>query len=86
MGVMDWRSLTVTQVFIGNCFYTAGWGLVIVWAWELVAGDKYGSTVFGGFGEFHSAQPQPLAMFRVLQPRLWRSVGASLRRCGGIQG
>jgi len=52
MALMEWRGLTTTNAFVGNCFFTAGIGLVIVAQWELVGGNTFGHTVFGGFGAY----------------------------------
>lgn len=51
MSLMEWRSAAITNAYIGNCFFTAGMGLVLVAQWELVRGNSFGHTVFGGFGE-----------------------------------
>ncbi|KAI3112828.1 hypothetical protein CBS147333_3336 [Penicillium roqueforti] len=51
MSLMEWRSAAITNAYIGNCFFTAGLGLVLVAQWELVRGNSFGHTVFGGFGE-----------------------------------
>jgi succinate-acetate transporter protein len=51
MSLMEWRGAAITNAYIGNCFFTAGLGLVLVAQWELVRGNSFGHTVFGGFGE-----------------------------------
>ncbi|EAW11657.1 putative Acetate transporter [Aspergillus clavatus NRRL 1] len=55
MSLMEWRGAAITNAYIGNCFFTAGLGLVLVAQWELVRGNSYGHTVFGGFGLFNLA-------------------------------
>ncbi|KAJ5753796.1 GPR1/FUN34/yaaH [Penicillium nucicola] len=55
MSLMEWRSAVITNAYIGNCFFTAGMGLVLVAQWELVRGNSFGHTVFGGFGLFNLA-------------------------------
>ncbi|KAJ5972446.1 GPR1/FUN34/yaaH protein [Penicillium vulpinum] len=55
MSLMEWRSAAITNAYIGNCFFTAGLGLVLVAQWELVRGNSFGHTVFGGFGLFNLA-------------------------------
>lgn len=56
MSLMEWRGAAITNAYIGNCFFTAGLGLVLVAQWELVRGNSFGHTVFGGFGK-HSVSP-----------------------------
>ncbi|KAF3401977.1 Protein alcS [Penicillium rolfsii] len=55
MSLMEWRGAAITNAYIGNCFFTAGMGLVLVAQWELVRGNSFGHTVFGGFGLFNLA-------------------------------
>ncbi|KXG50998.1 GPR1/FUN34/yaaH protein [Penicillium griseofulvum] len=55
MSLMEWRGAAITNAYIGNCFFTAGLGLVLVAQWELVRGNSFGHTVFGGFGLFNLA-------------------------------
>ena len=50
---MEWRNLTVTNVFIGNFFFVAGIGMVVSAQWELVLGNSYGYTVLSAFGLFY---------------------------------
>jgi hypothetical protein len=50
---MEWRNLTVTNVFIGNFFFVAGIGMVVSAQWELALGNSYGYTVLSAFGLFY---------------------------------
>jgi hypothetical protein len=50
---MEWRNLTVTNVFIGNFFFIAGIGMVVSAQWELALGNSYGYTVLSAFGLFY---------------------------------
>ncbi|KAA8647957.1 transcriptional activator of ethanol catabolism AlcS [Aspergillus tanneri] len=55
MSLMEWRRAAIVNAYIGNAFFTAGLGLVLVAQWELVRGNSFGHTVFGGFGLFNLA-------------------------------
>jgi succinate-acetate transporter protein len=53
LALMEWRHLTVTNVFIGNFFFVAGIGMVVSAQWELALGNSYGYTVLSAFGLFY---------------------------------
>ena len=48
---MEWRGVTVTNVYIGNFFFVAGIGMLISAQWELVKGNSFAYTVLSAFGE-----------------------------------
>jgi uncharacterized protein len=50
---MEWRKLTVTNVFIGNFFFVAGIGMIVSAQWELALGNSYGYTILSAFGLFY---------------------------------
>ena len=47
---MEWRGVTITNVYIGNFFFVAAVGMLITAQWELKAGNGFAYTVFGAFG------------------------------------
>ncbi|KAI9758990.1 MAG: hypothetical protein M4579_002653 [Chaenotheca gracillima] len=53
LSLMEWRGVTVTNVYIGNFFFVAGIGMVISAQWELVRGNSFGYTVLSAFGLFY---------------------------------
>lgn len=53
LSLMNWRGISITNVFIGNFFFVAGIGMVISAQWELVLGNSYGYTVLSAFGFFY---------------------------------
>ncbi|KAF6230849.1 hypothetical protein HO173_010965 [Letharia columbiana] len=53
LALMEFRGLTITNVFIGNFFFVAGIGMVISAQWELVLGNTYAYTVLSAFGFFY---------------------------------
>lgn len=52
---MEWRGVTIYNVFIGNFFFIAAFGLVITAQWELSIGNGFAYTVFSAFGKLLSA-------------------------------
>lgn len=53
LSLMEWRGVTITNVYIGNFFFAAGIGMVISAQWELVLGNTYAYTVLSAFGFFY---------------------------------
>ncbi|KAI4158423.1 MAG: hypothetical protein LQ342_007464 [Letrouitia transgressa] len=53
LSLMEWRGVTVTNVYIGNFLFVAGIGMVISAQWELVRGNTYAYTVLSAFGLFY---------------------------------
>ena len=53
LSLMNWRGMSITNVFIGNFFFVAAIGMVISAQWELVLGNSYGYTVLSAFGFFY---------------------------------
>ena len=49
---MEWRGVTTANVFVGNFFFIAAFGLVVTAQWELSVGNGFAYTVFSAFGEF----------------------------------
>ncbi|PWY82017.1 hypothetical protein BO70DRAFT_362008 [Aspergillus heteromorphus CBS 117.55] len=47
---MEWRGVTVDNVFVGNFFFIAAFGLVVTAQWELSIGNGFAYTVFSAFG------------------------------------
>lgn len=47
---MEWRGVTITNVYIGNFFFVAAVGMLITAQWELKAGNGFAYTVFSAFG------------------------------------
>ncbi|KAI9700151.1 MAG: hypothetical protein M1820_006933 [Bogoriella megaspora] len=52
--LMEWRGLTITNVFIGDFFFVAGIGMFVSAQWEIVLGNSYGYTVLAAFGLFYA--------------------------------
>jgi succinate-acetate transporter protein len=48
---MEWRGVTTTNVFVGNFFFIAAFGLVVTAQWELSIGNGFAYTVFSAFGK-----------------------------------
>lgn len=55
LGLMEWRGVTIYNVFIGNFFFIAAFGLVITAQWELSIGNGFAYTVFSAFGKLLGA-------------------------------
>jgi succinate-acetate transporter protein len=50
--LMEFRSVTIPNVLIGNFFFLAGLGLLIAGQWEILIGNTFGFVVFCSFGGF----------------------------------
>ena len=50
LSLMEWRGVTVTNVYVANFFFVAAFGLLITAQWELAAGNGFSYTVFSAFG------------------------------------
>ena len=48
---MEWRGVTITNVYVANFFFAAAFGLVVTAQWEFSVGDGFAYTVFSAFGE-----------------------------------
>lgn len=48
---MEWRGVTITNVYVANFFFAAAFGLVVTAQWELSIGNGFAYTVFSAFGE-----------------------------------
>ena len=48
---MEWRGVTITNVYVANFFFAAAFGLVVTAQWELSVGNGFAYTVFSAFGE-----------------------------------
>ncbi|KAK4693113.1 uncharacterized protein P7C71_g4223, partial [Lecanoromycetidae sp. Uapishka_2] len=53
LSLMEWRGVTITNVYIGDFLFVAGIGMVISAQWELVLGNTYAYTVLSAFGFFY---------------------------------
>jgi succinate-acetate transporter protein len=49
---MEWRGVTITNVYVANFFFAAAFGLVVTAQWELSVGNGFAYTVFSAFGQF----------------------------------
>ncbi|KAF2714589.1 hypothetical protein K504DRAFT_420530 [Pleomassaria siparia CBS 279.74] len=54
LSLMEWRGVVIPNVFIGNFFFAAAFGLVITAQWELSVGNGFSYTVFSAFGLFYA--------------------------------
>jgi len=52
---MEWRGVTITNVYVGNFFFVAALGMLITAQWELSAGNGFAYTVFSAFGNYTSS-------------------------------
>lgn len=48
---MEWRGVTVDNVFVANFFFLSAFGLVVTAQWELAVGNGFAYTVFSAFGK-----------------------------------
>lgn len=48
---MGWRGVSIDNVFIGDFFFVAAFGLVITAQWEMSLGNGFAYTVFSAFGK-----------------------------------
>lgn len=65
---MEWRGVTITNVYVANFFFVAALGLVISAQWELSVGNGFAYTVYSAFGKFMAAQGS-------LRRKLMQSIG-----------
>ncbi|KAJ5352894.1 hypothetical protein N7452_001868 [Penicillium brevicompactum] len=54
LSLMEWRGVTTGNVFVGNFFFIAAFGLVVTAQWELSVGNGFAYTVFSAFGLFYA--------------------------------
>ncbi|CAG7924986.1 unnamed protein product [Penicillium olsonii] len=54
LSLMEWRGVTTANVFVGNFFFIAAFGLVVTAQWELSVGNGFAYTVFSAFGLFYA--------------------------------
>lgn len=47
---MEWRGVTVTNVYIANFFFIAAFGLVVTAQWELAIGNGLAYSIYSAFG------------------------------------
>jgi len=48
---MEWRDITITNVYVANFFFVAAFGLVTIAQWELAICNGFAYTVFSAFGK-----------------------------------
>jgi hypothetical protein len=51
LSLMEWRDITMTNVYVANFFFVAAFGLVTIAQWELAIGNGFAYTVFSAFGK-----------------------------------
>jgi hypothetical protein len=51
LSLMEWRGVTVTNVYVANFFFAAALGLLITAQWEMSLGNGFAYTVFSAFGK-----------------------------------
>lgn len=54
LSLMGFRSVSITNAYIGNFFGIAGIGMFVSANWELVLGNTYAYTTLGAFGLFYA--------------------------------
>jgi len=89
---MEWRGVTTDNVFVGNFFFIAAFGLVVTAQWELSIGNGFAYTVFSAFGEWsisshprHFYQSQKLMITTILYSGLfYAGYGALLTPAFGV--
>ncbi|KAJ5180741.1 hypothetical protein N7492_003951 [Penicillium capsulatum] len=54
LSLMEWRGVTVDNVFVANFFFLSAFGLVVTAQWELAVGNGFAYTVFSAFGLFYA--------------------------------
>ncbi|KAJ4148548.1 hypothetical protein LMH87_003013 [Akanthomyces muscarius] len=54
LSLMEWRGVTITNVYVANFFFVAALGLLISAQWELSAGNGFAYTVYSAFGLFYA--------------------------------
>lgn len=50
LSLMEWRGVTVTNVYIANFFFIAAFGLVVTAQWELAIGNGLAYSIYSAFG------------------------------------
>ncbi|KAK5788635.1 hypothetical protein VI817_009593 [Penicillium citrinum] len=89
---MEWRGVTTDNVFVGNFFFIAAFGLVVTAQWELSIGNGFAYTVFSAFGELtiirhprHFYRSQKLMITTILYSGLfYAGYGALLTPAFGV--
>lgn len=51
LSLMEWRGVTIDNVFVANFFFLSAFGLVVTAQWELAVGNGFAYTVFSAFGK-----------------------------------
>ncbi|KAJ6784809.1 hypothetical protein PWT90_10774 [Aphanocladium album] len=54
LSLMEWRGVTITNVYVANFFFVAALGLLISAQWELSVGNGFAYTVYSAFGLFYA--------------------------------
>ncbi|TQV90586.1 hypothetical protein V2A60_008265 [Cordyceps javanica] len=54
LSLMEFRGVTVTNVYVANFFFLSVFGLLISAQWELSAGNGFAYTVYSAFGLFYA--------------------------------
>lgn len=50
MSLMEWRGVTITNVYVANFFFSAGIAMFVTAQWEMAIGNGFSYTVFAAFG------------------------------------
>ncbi|PMB69021.1 Ammonia transport outward protein 2 [Beauveria bassiana] len=50
LSLMEWRGVTILNVYVANFFFVAALGLLISAQWELSVGNGFAYTVYSAFG------------------------------------
>lgn len=53
LSLMEWRGVTIVNVYVANFFFVAVFGLLISAQWELAAGNGFAYTVYSAFGKYN---------------------------------
>ncbi|KAM3520595.1 hypothetical protein NHJ13051_006756 [Beauveria bassiana] len=54
LSLMEWRGVTILNVYVANFFFVAALGLLISAQWELSVGNGFAYTVYSAFGLFYA--------------------------------
>ncbi|KAM3459020.1 hypothetical protein MY3296_000167 [Beauveria thailandica] len=54
LSLMEWRGVTILNVYVANFFFVAAVGLLISAQWELSVGNGFAYTVYSAFGLFYA--------------------------------
>lgn len=79
LSLMEWRGVTITNVYVANFFFAAAFGLVVTAQWELSVGNGFAYTVFSAFGECVS-----MSVYRLKREEeigWWGDDGVWMREC-----